>query len=288
MINFQDLRQTKEYCDFLQTQGWQIESIDSVSAFIKKLPFLPISVIKIQRTTKIPPVPLINQIAKKHHALFVKLEPFLKDCLCTKTVFAKSGFKPDSWPLLPPKTLWIDLSKDEEELLKAMEQKTRYSLKKAKSSGLKIKIISGDKLENQLLKDFYQLFKISRKAKNLWLPSFKEIKNLFKCFGKNSFLLLCLKEKILAGIILLFSKNMAFYYHAASTEKGNQLSAPTFLVWEAIKLAKRKGKKIFDFEGIYDPRFKVTKPWQGFTHFKKGFGGEEKSFESYIKYYFPF
>lgn len=41
--------------------------------------------------------------------------------------------------------------------------------------------------------------------------------------------------------------------------------------------AKKRGCKIFDFEGIYDERF-PNKSWLGFTHFKKSFGGYEVSY----------
>jgi lipid II:glycine glycyltransferase (peptidoglycan interpeptide bridge formation enzyme) len=48
------------------------------------------------------------------------------------------------------------------------------------------------------------------------------------------------------------------------------------LVWEALKLAKKRGCRIFDFEGIYDERFpKAAASWKGFTKFKEGFGGEK-------------
>ena len=51
------------------------------------------------------------------------------------------------------------------------------------------------------------------------------------------------------------------------------------LVWEAFKLAKKRGCQIFDFEGIYDERFpKAGTAWKGFTKFKEGFGGEKVVF----------
>lgn len=285
-MNFQDLRQIKKYALFLKRQGWQIERIKDAFVFIKKLPLLHISIVKIQRPNKVPKINLINKIAKKHHAIFVKLELFGD---CDQRFLKEAGFKKDSWPLLPPKTLWIDLEKSEKEILADFDKNTRYDLRKSSNSGLKIKIISGDKLKENQLEDFYKFFKKSRKEKRLWIPQFNYLKPLFKNFDDKSFLLLAyFKEKIIAVVVLLFSKDMAFYYFSASDNLGNKLFAPTALIWQAIKLSKKQGKKVFDFEGIYDPRFKVTKPWQGFSHFKKGFGGEEKIFESFIKYYFPF
>lgn len=290
-MKLQDLRQTKEYALFLRTQGWQTEKIKNTFIFVKKLPFLPISVIKIQRPnfqSKLSfDFSLIDKIAKKHRAIFVKIEPFGS---FDKNFFKNAGFKKDFWPLLPPKTLWIDLEKSGKELLENLSKKTRYDLRKAQNSDLKIKTISGNELKEKQLENFHEFFKSTRKEKKLWIPHFNYLKSLFKNFDNKSFLLLAyFKEKIITAVVLLFSENMAFYYFSASNRLGNKLFAPTALAWQAIKLSKKQNKKVFDFEGIYDPRFKVTKPWQGFSHFKKGFGGEGVTFSgSFIKYYFPF
>ena len=70
--------------------------------------------------------------------------------------------------------------------------------------------------------------------------------------------------------------------YAASTTNGKQLFVPTMLVWEAIKLGKKLGKKYFDFEGIYDERFPL-KAWKGFTRFKQSFGGKEVVFPGTLR-----
>jgi len=89
-------------------------------------------------------------------------------------------------------------------------------------------------------------------------------------------------SKPLAGALFLFNKDKSHYWEAASTRKGNRLSAPSLLVWEGIKIARQKGCKIFDLEGIYDERF-PNKSWLGFTHFKKEFGGKQVEFPPPIK-----
>jgi lipid II:glycine glycyltransferase (peptidoglycan interpeptide bridge formation enzyme) len=76
--------------------------------------------------------------------------------------------------------------------------------------------------------------------------------------------------------------------YACSTKQANKLSAPSLLVWEGVKLAKKKGCKVFDFEGIYDERYKATKSWKGFTRFKMGFGGKVITYPpTLVKYYNP-
>ena len=72
---------------------------------------------------------------------------------------------------------------------------------------------------------------------------------------------------------------MAFYWHNCSSYLGKKLKASTLSVWQAIKESKTRGLKIFDFEGIWDQRLPyLNQGWQGFSQFKKSFGGQEIEF----------
>jgi lipid II:glycine glycyltransferase (peptidoglycan interpeptide bridge formation enzyme) len=50
------------------------------------------------------------------------------------------------------------------------------------------------------------------------------------------------------------------------------------LQWEAIKEAKSRGCKIYDFWGYTDPKKYPKHPWAGPTLFKMGFGGYNKEY----------
>ncbi len=67
---------------------------------------------------------------------------------------------------------------------------------------------------------------------------------------------------------------MAYYWQAFTGTFGRKNQTQYKIVWEGVLWAKKKGVKVFDFEGIYDERF-PNKSWRGFTHFKKSFGGYE-------------
>jgi lipid II:glycine glycyltransferase (peptidoglycan interpeptide bridge formation enzyme) len=65
--------------------------------------------------------------------------------------------------------------------------------------------------------------------------------------------------------------------------------APTLLTWEAIKLAKKLNCARFDFEGITDERWPLTRKWAGFTRFKKSFGGQAVTYPgNFIRWQLPF
>jgi len=75
-----------------------------------------------------------------------------------------------------------------------------------------------------------------------------------------------------AGALMVFCSGVGFYHQAASLEKYAKLSIPYLLQWEAIKEAKKRGCKMYDFWGYVDPKSKH--PWAGPTLFKMGFGGK--------------
>lgn len=77
-----------------------------------------------------------------------------------------------------------------------------------------------------------------------------------------------------SGAIFLLADGIAYYWQAFANKEGRKKLYQYKVVWEGILWAKKKGARIFDFEGIYDERF-PNKTWLGFTHFKKSFGGYE-------------
>ena len=252
-----DLRQAKEYGDYLGKIGWTVEN----GVFIKKLPLLPWSFIKIQRQNrKID----FDKLARKYRAIQIKVEPSWGD----KTDYTKWGFKEDNSPMLPQKTIWLDLTKSERQLLKEMHPKTRYNVLKHQILNPKFQIT---------IEEFYEMYKENCRKQKFWGLNFNQLKCLMMAFKLKSYLF---GYKNLGGLIILVHDGVAYYSHNASTKEGRKKFVPTILTWQAIKLAKRLGCKKFDFEGIDEKR------WPGFTRFKRSFGGIEVEYRgSLSKYY---
>lgn len=273
----QDIRQTDQYASYLKSLGWKVITTHGVKYFIRKLPLIG-AVMKIQRPEAVNFADIEN-IARKNNVFQIILEPKEAD---TKMLKAK-GFKLKSDYFTPTKTIQIDLTKDENSLLNSMHYKTRYNIKKLESSDLKITF--GRDIKE--FADFWQ--SCALKQRGMYLSQKKEITEVFKAFAKDSIILLVKDgEKLLSGILILFTKKTAYYMFAASSTEGKKIFAPTHAAWNAIKLAKKKNMKLFDFEGIYDDRFPI-KSWLGFSRFKKSFGGKEIEYSGcYTKLRFPF
>lgn len=257
-----DIRQSPQYADYLKLLGWQVEKINGCPIFIRQLPLIS-SLIKIQRPERIPSIEKILAVAKKYRAFRIVIEP--------SEPFNHSGFRPSS-PSLPSKTLHIDLTKPKEQIFADFSSAKRRAIRRAIKNKVVIEgsdnIESFIKLKNQQGLPLTLLLRYNRQLQALWQAFLPQKATLLLAFDTlDTFI-------PIAGLFLLFHDQVAYYYQAASTKKGNKLAAPSLLVWEAIKFSKKGGHKIFDFEGIYDSRFS-QKSWLGFTKFKKGFGGKE-------------
>lgn len=267
-----DLRQSKEFAQYMKLSAWIVEKIDSYYVYLRKLPLLPPLIMKLQYPT--PPIPFakIEKLAKKYKPLQVEIQP-----LKIEPGFKKYGYKFTGGGGHVTKTIQIDLTQSEKKILSQMKKDARYGIRQAEKQALQI-----TKANN--LEKFHQAWKKSVSWQR-YVPSLKTLERLQKAFGKKAVFLtagsfLCIntsKQDTLGGAVILFTNEAAYYYYAFTSKAGREKFAQYLLVWEAIKLAKKRGCKIFDFEGIYDERFPI-KAWKGFSHFKKSFGGKEVNY----------
>lgn len=200
---------------------------------------------------------ILKQFAKKQGSIFLRIDPFKQD-------LASLGFKKIK-PFQPAKTLLLDLSKSEEELLAEMHQKTRYNIRLAEKKG----VVLAESTEEQFLK-FYDLVfdTYKRKGKKLFDRNYyhKLFQNdLAKIFFAKY------ESEILTANLVIFYGDTVTYLHGGSSEKHKNIMAPHLLQWETIKKAKSLGYKYYDFWGIEDR-------YPGVVRFKTGFGGFEVSY----------
>lgn len=270
-----DLRQTSQYANFMQSVGWQVEKIstkggsasgrNNTYCYIRKMPIVG-SFIKIQRPEKLLSEENIKRLKQKYKSYQIIVEPLTKP---QADYYKKLGFKIMKSSFVPSKTIRINLLQSKQSLLRAMHYKTRYNTKHS----LQTKDIKTKKSND--IKAFSDLWHTTRKQRLFFLRSDKQITNLYKAFGKDADLLFAYhKKQLVAAVCLISTKDTVYYMYAGSTVLGKKLFAPTLLVWESLLLGKNKGKKVFDFEGIYDERFPLDS-WKGFSRFKKSFGGKE-------------
>lgn len=276
-----DLRQSDLWADYMRTLGWKTEKIDGHYLYIYSLLFLKFT--KVPRFTKDLDLQKLDRFLKTKGALLTKLEPdFSQKNISAK--LAKADFKPDIWSLAPTKTIVIDLTPSEEELIRKMEKDTRYCVRSAEKKGVTVK-------ENTNFEEFYILYQQTSKRGGFWIESKKNLAKRWEIFSeadKGKLFTAYLGKEPLATAMVLYHEKTAYYLYAGSSKTKREFFAPYLLLWEIIKNSKKEGFKYLDLEGIYDPRIPSTKSWQGFSHFKKGFRGEELTSEgTFTKVYNP-
>lgn len=274
-----DIRQTQNYAKYMKSLGWTVERIAEINYFIKKIPVLG-SILKVQRPEEIR-IDTINSLCRKYGVSQTIIEP--KTDLDAKYL-ASIGFKLTKSTYLPSKTLQIDLTKSRREIEKHFKKDVRYALRKG--SGAKIKEYSTPEEIRIFREGWKNSVRLSR-----YVPSAEQLIKLKKSFPQSHSIFLASHNifgRIIGGVIFTASShgksnNIAYYWQAFTNSEGRSTLSNYPLLHQGILWAKKNGCKIFDFEGIYDPRF-PNKSWLGFTHFKRSFGGFEVEYPGcYIK-----
>src|SRR6266404_3838035 len=199
-----DLRQSKEYANYLTSIGWKVETClppgrksPKIYVYLKKLPLLGWFA-KIQRPSLLNDE-IINFIESKYHPFQISIEP--------SSYFPLKSFKQAN-PSLPTKTLQIDLTKSQKEILSSLSQKTRYNVRNAAKRRIEI-------IESKNILDFTDFWRQNFEKKRF--PFFSQQKNiiaLHKSFGKNSHILLSFRAQSRnpsAALFILFHNKTAYY-----------------------------------------------------------------------------
>lgn len=248
-----------------------METSAGVNYFIKKLPVVG-SIVKIQRPDEIR-INKIREIAKKNRAFQIIIEP--KDMINGQWLMA-NGFKLSKSPYLPTKTLQLDLTLSDKKILGKLRKDARAAVRKTLHSELCTM--------DSRIEEFRNAWKKSVGLKR-YVPPLAHLQALKKSFKKNSLFIMTADGS--SGAIFLSADGMGYYWQAFTNAEGRKKLFQYKIVWEGILWAKKKGAKIFDFEGIFDERF-PNKSWEGFTHFKKSFGGYEIEYPGcYTSWIFP-
>jgi lipid II:glycine glycyltransferase (peptidoglycan interpeptide bridge formation enzyme) len=273
----EELRQSENWAKYLTTLGWtSVRTSSGINIEHRKLGFL--SIVKIQHPKPLTTQDLeeIETICKKHKALFIKIEPSIGQDI---KILEEKNYRKSHYPMLPPATIYTDLTKTEEELWNAVSKSGKYAIRRAQREGAKIEIYKNPSEEK--LKIFNEVAQHTAKKQKFYVNTLKDLIAKTEIFGDNAFLALSYtKENQLAGgIYYLANKNCVWFMHGGTSDIGRKGKEGHELFWKSFLYFKELGFEILDLEGKDDDRFPTfTKNWGGFSHFKERFGGNIVSF----------
>lgn len=200
----------------------------------------------------------IRHVAEAEKAVFIRMSSYEKLPL---------HLSDTSFDRHPQASLIIDLNLSEEEILGQMKPKGRYNIKVAEKHHVKAEV-SHD------FDAFYNLLKKTGERDGFGIHSRQYYEKMLEVLGGNAQLLIArFDQHVVAGGIFVYLDDWGIYYYGASDDRYRHVMAPYFLQWTAIKEAKKRGCRYYDFLGIA-PEGQSNHPWQGVTEFKKKFGGQ--------------
>ncbi len=211
------------------------------------------------------------------------------------------SLRPAAHPLFTRYTFILDLTKSEDELLKAMHPKTRYNIKVAEKHGVKVVEDNSDKAFKEYLKlteettKRQKFFAHTRRYHKLMWQTLRQAQGKLKMenarpakLGRSGgkwkmengnrliahLLLAKYKNKTLVAWVVFTFKDTLYYPYGASSDKYRETMASNLIMWEAIRFGKKLGLAKFDMWGALGPNPDPKDPWYGFHKFKQGYGGE--------------
>lgn len=208
---------------------------------------------------------------KQHNTISIQLEPnhTYSEQENDKLPYSRT-FIPSHHALFTPYTFVIDLKQTEEDLLKNLHPKTRYNIKIAN----KHQVIVREDNSSEAFKHYITLTNETTNRQGFYAHNTEYHQRMWNIMRQADIATLftaTYEHKIIAAWILFRWEKTLYYPYGASSRDFKHVMAPTLLLWEIIRWAKKHQFAIFDLWGALGPNPDTKDPWYGFHRFKEGF-----------------
>jgi lipid II:glycine glycyltransferase (peptidoglycan interpeptide bridge formation enzyme) len=205
--------------------------------------------------------------------VFVRVRPQLELSDDSQKLFRQLGLKKAPMYLSVEYAGVLDLTKDEEEIMKGMRQRLRRALRKAAKNNIEVKTSTDPKD----IKEFYDIQLQTAKRHDFFAFGEKFLTQQFEAFAKNGEAVLYKAihdGEVLAENFMIFYGNEASYHYGVSSELGTKLSGAPLLHLTAMRDARERGIKRYNLWGIVGED-ETSHRFYGVSVFKRGFGVDE-------------
>jgi lipid II:glycine glycyltransferase (peptidoglycan interpeptide bridge formation enzyme) len=223
----------------------------------------------------------LDHAARSRGAIALTIEPDLPDEPVHGERLRALGFHISSLGAFQPRrTLVIDITPDEEDILLAMKSKTRYNIRLAGRKGVTVRAGTQEDVST-----FNALLSATADRADFGIhePAYYEAAyRLFVPRGCARLLLAEAEGDAVAGLMVFALPPRSWYFYGASISAHRE-KMPTYLLqWEAMRWAKSIGCTTYDMWGIPDEDRETLEDhftqrsdglW-GVYRFKRGFGGD--------------
>ncbi|OGG01311.1 hypothetical protein A2Z33_05350 [Candidatus Gottesmanbacteria bacterium RBG_16_52_11] len=270
-----ELQQNPLYFGYIRKLKWQTSRLSAGTLIWRRFPFGGLA--KFQRSRKLPAVTETVTVLKSLGIKNLAAEP---DNCVTQDDFdnfvaglRSQGVRMNRDPFLPTKSTVVDLNRTEAEIFSGFSPAKRRNIRKAVKNGVSVR-------QSGSISDFIRIK--ARSAGMLGSLTTYGLSEIYEVMGPRRTAILLAgiprgpRLLTVAGVFIITVAPRSYYWVAGSIRQGKQAAAPSLLAWEAIRIAKSRGCRIFDFVGVWDERIpRRNRNWLGFTRFKEGFGGTD-------------
>ena len=215
----------------------------------------------------------IKEQAAENHCVFARIRPQIEETDKNRKLFKDLGLKPAPMYLSVEFAGILDISKPEEEILAGAAQGLRRKIRKAEKNNITVSV-------GEDPKDIHEFYQIELEtAKRHKFVEFSEsfLTKQFEAFAKYGQVKLYtakLGGEILAQNFMIFYGNEASYHYGVSTQLGTQYSGAPLLHMQAMRDARERGIKRYNFWGITGLN-ETKHRFYGVSQFKRSFGVQE-------------
>ena len=215
----------------------------------------------------------MREQGRKYHCAFVRVRPQLEKTDESMRLFRELGLHAAPMYLSVELAGVLDLEKSEDELLKNMRQRLRRTLRKAEKNGITIE----KSTDPARMKEFYDI-QLQTAGRHHFIAFSEDfLTKQFAAFAEDNSAVLYTARyngEVLAQNFMIFYGNEASYHYGVSTELGTKLSGAPLLHMQAMRDARERGIKRYNFWGIVDED-DTKHRFYGVSVFKRGFGVDE-------------
>lgn len=215
----------------------------------------------------------IREQAKMQNCVFVRIRPQIEENEKNRALFKKLGLKPAPMYLSVEYAGILDLNKSESEILEGAAQGLRRKIRKAEKNNITV-TTSTDPAD---IHEFYQIELETAKRHGFVEFSESFLQKQFEAFLKYDAVKLYtakLGDDILAQNFMIFYGNEASYHYGVSTSLGTKYSGAPLLHIQAMRDARERGIKRYNFWGITGLN-ETKHRFYGVSQFKRSFGVDE-------------
>ncbi len=276
--------QTGEWGELKAAFGWQamrvVRGESGVQLLLRSLPmgytlaYLPKPISFADNLL----VEEVDTLCREKKSIILKVEWDDWESTPTRTTAALDGLRVSPHSIQPKRTIVVDISGSEEDILGRMKQKCRYNIRLAEKKGVTVRAWSD-------INGFHDLMKLTGGRDGFGVHSLDYYDRVFKLFhpaGMAEMLVAEFDGKPLAALMVFSRGKRAWYLYGASSDEERNRMPAYLLQWEAMRWAKAKGADEYDLWGVPDEdestlesQFESRQDglW-GVYRFKRGFGGK--------------